>query len=339
MNQTFDGSAFEQEVAAQWLGRSFSDTRKLLAVSGGADSVALFLALLKCSPEKLEVAHFNHGWRGAESDADARFCEKLCQSCQVPFHLGAADTSCHTRSEATARNLRYEFLEHTAYRIGARCVVTAHTANDRVETALHNLFRGTGLAGIASMSLWRSFGEELLLVRPLLTSTRADVEQYLKRQNQAYREDSSNEDTSFKRNFLRRELIPAIETQYGRGCQQRILQLCDIADQAERLLERQAKDFLSEVASADRDWSDQSGFRIPSCSAEKISWPVLQKALTRAWAARGWPLGKMTQEHWRQIRERLFNGGESKRTLNLPGQVHSISINGHVEFRGPNTSS
>ena len=166
---------FETRLAASWPPEDWKDLTVLAAVSGGGDSVALLrgLAALKLPGEgRLIAAHVNHKLRGADSDADQAFVQELCGqlglACEVA--TAAVDPTAGSRGqgiEATARRARYAVLEEMAGRVGARFVVTAHTADDQAETILHRILRGTGIRGLSGMSRSRRLGPATLL-RPLL---------------------------------------------------------------------------------------------------------------------------------------------------------------------------
>lgn len=186
----------------------------LCAVSGGADSVCLLHWLRAQAAElgfTLTAAHFDHRLRGAESDRDAAFVQGLCRDWGIPCALGSGDVAGEaerrgTGIEETARALRYEFLERTAEERGAGLIATAHTANDNVETMLLHLIRGSGLRGLTGIRpRWGN------LIRPLLTTTRAQVLAYLEEQGLPHVEDSTNADTTYARNRLRRQIIPLLE--------------------------------------------------------------------------------------------------------------------------------
>lgn len=325
MSESLEGHPLLQQFALSWLGYAYSDTRKLLAVSGGADSVAMLRAMLSISPERLEVAHFNHRWRGNESDVDEDFVRSLCKQYEVPLHRAVAEESSSglKKSEETARQDRYKFLEETAYRIGARCVVTAHTANDRAETLLHNLFRGTGLAGISSIKKTRNLGEDLLLVRPMLQVRREQVEDYLESLGQPFRQDSSNSNTNFKRNFIRKEVLPLVNQQYP-DCIEKILGLADAAADADALIGRMACGYWDQVENLRDDkraiGSQEVVVSFPSNELLPVEWPVLRAALVKEWDQHQWRIGKMTRGHWRSIEEMHAGGGE-KLAVNLPGDL------------------
>ena len=148
---------FEQRVAAAWPPADWQDVAVVVAVSGGCDSVALVRALAHlrdATPGRLVVAHFNHRWRGAESDEDEAFVRGLADQCGLACEVGRGDpphVSTGDGLEAAARHQRYHFLREVSDRWGARFVATAHTADDQVETILHRIVRGTGLAGLAGI--------------------------------------------------------------------------------------------------------------------------------------------------------------------------------------------
>lgn len=186
----------------------------LCAVSGGADSVCLLHWLKGQAAEQgftLTAAHFNHRLRGAESDRDAAFVEKLCREWKVPCVVGTGDVSGEAQRrgagiEETARALRYDFLEQTAAELGAGLIATAHNANDNVETMLLHLIRGSGLQGLTGIRPRRG-----KLIRPFLTTTRAQILAYLEEHRLPHVEDSTNADTAYARNRLRHQVIPLLE--------------------------------------------------------------------------------------------------------------------------------
>jgi tRNA(Ile)-lysidine synthase len=180
----------------------------LVAVSGGADSTALLLALhqLGC---RLAVAHLDHGLR-AESAADAEWVRQLAGRLGLACVVERRDVAAYRRRrklslEAAAREVRHAFLRETAERLGAAATFLGHTADDQVETFLLRLIRGAGPAGLRGMQL-----KEGLLCRPLLDVWRADVEAWLRAEGCAWREDASNRDPRFLRNRVRHELLPLL---------------------------------------------------------------------------------------------------------------------------------
>lgn len=182
--------------------------RVLCAVSGGADSVYLLHRLLRLAETggfSVVCAHFNHRLRGAESDRDEQFVRDLCARWSVPLFVGQGDLA--DRSEAAARAARYAFLERVSREQACQWIVTAHTADDQAETMLLNLARGAGLRGLAGIPPQR---EKLL--RPLLDTTRDEIETDLAERGIPHVEDGTNAANDYARNRLRHEAIPALRS-------------------------------------------------------------------------------------------------------------------------------
>ena len=185
--------------------------RVLVALSGGMDSMCLLHALAARGTDVC-AAHFNHQLRGAEADADERFVREWCQAHGVPLLVGTADVAALARArgqsvEEAGRAARYAFLERAADELGAQRIATAHHARDNAETLLHHLARGTGTGGLAGIAPVRG-----RLIRPLLATPYAAIEDYARQNGVPYRTDASNADTGYTRNFIRCEILPRLET-------------------------------------------------------------------------------------------------------------------------------
>ena len=184
----------------------------LCAVSGGRDSVCLLHYLVSVAPQRgfsVAAAHLNHQMR-PEAQRDEDFVRDLCRKLDIPFYTEAAPVYEMAERwglgvEETGRRLRYEFLFRTADAIGAQRIATAHHAQDQAETVLLNLLRGTGPEGLGGIPPVRG-----RIVRPLLQTSRAEIEDYLQAHHLSHVEDSTNEDTRYARNRLRRELWPQL---------------------------------------------------------------------------------------------------------------------------------
>ncbi len=188
--------------------------RVLVAVSGGADSLALLHWLVTeqgaLSLREIAAAHIHHGLRGEEADRDERAVRAFCDACGVRLFVCHADVAAeaHRRGdgvEEAGRAVRYAFLERTAAENGFDRIATAHTLTDAMETVLLHMARGTGLGGLAGIPPVRG-----RIIRPLLTVTRAEVETYTAAAGIAFVTDSTNADVTFARNRVRREILPAL---------------------------------------------------------------------------------------------------------------------------------
>ena len=182
----------------------------IAAVSGGADSVALLFALYLLKDKlgiHLEAAHFNHNLRGEESHRDENFVRELCHRYDIPLHSGRGTVAPGEKGlEAAARDARYGFLRSLNGK-----VATAHTADDNAETVLMHLVRGTGLKGLGGISPVHGS-----VIRPMLTCTRADVEEFLEEWCLPHVEDSSNGGDAFLRNRLRHHVMPLLKEENPR---------------------------------------------------------------------------------------------------------------------------
>jgi len=202
--------------------------RIVVGVSGGPDSVALLHLLQQIAPAldlELHVAHLHHGIRGADADADLEFVAQLARDAGLPFSTESADVpalaaGARLALEETARRVRYTFLARVAQQVGAQSIAVGHNADDQAETVLMHLLRGAGPAGLRGMLpatrlrdyhlLQEAEGlpPELVIIRPLLATTRAEIEAYCNAAGLVTRLDRSNLDTTYFRNRLRHEVLP-----------------------------------------------------------------------------------------------------------------------------------
>ncbi len=213
--------------------------RVCVAVSGGADSVALLRVLLELRSELgvvLAGAHFNHGLRGEESEADEAFVADLARHHGLEFFAGRTDVSAHAlfaklSLEAAGRALRYRWFAGLAGEHRFDSIATAHTLDDQAETVLLKFLRGAGTRGLAgiypSLDVWD--GDALRIVRPLLCVTRDQVEAYLTSFGQSWREDESNLDHRFARNRVRHSLLPLLEREYNPNIRRVLTDAADLA--------------------------------------------------------------------------------------------------------------
>jgi tRNA(Ile)-lysidine synthase len=217
--------------------------RICVAISGGADSVALLLTLhaANSTPREslgigLSAAHVHHGLRGTEADVDQQFVSDLCIGLDVPLHLYQAnipDRVAQTREtiEEAARNARYDFFSTLLNSGHADSILTAHTLDDQAETVLMKLLRGAWTEGLSAIHpvVTQPKGK---ILRPFLSTRRADIEAFLNSIPQTWREDSTNTDTAFTRNKIRHELLPQLRA-YNPNLDQTLANLAELAREEE----------------------------------------------------------------------------------------------------------
>jgi tRNA(Ile)-lysidine synthase len=289
----------ETLLASSWPPAEWQDVTVLLAVSGGADSVALLRAIvtLKTGGQgRLRVAHVNHQLRPGEADADEALVVELCRRLGLPCevgHVAIARSGCGGQGlEATARRARYAFLQDAAARCGARYVVTAHTADDQAETILHRILRGTGIRGLAGMARARPLGPATLL-RPLLGIRRNDLLTYLGDLGQPYCRDSSNRDLRFTRNRIRHELLPRLAARFNPGVADALVRLGTLAGQAQAALDRWVAELL------DRCVRPAGGAVVldrPGLASQPRY--IARELLMTVWQRQGWPMQAMGFQEW-----------------------------------------
>ncbi|MBN2210919.1 MAG: tRNA lysidine(34) synthetase TilS [Sedimentisphaerales bacterium] len=223
------------EAAASWL----------VAISGGADSMALLYGLVRLRDQSpgiagLHVGHVNHQLRGTDSDGDAEFVAEHAEKLGLPCTIEKADVASAMREsgeslETAARKLRHRLLSDIAHRTGCTIIALAHTADDQAETVLHRLLRGTGLRGLAGIAPRRE-QDNLTLLRPLLAVSRREVEDYLAALDIPCRTDASNARLDHTRNRLRHELLPLLRANYNPNINDALTQLASIARDTQEII-------------------------------------------------------------------------------------------------------
>lgn len=248
-----NSSSFDElvaRIAAAWPSERWAGYGVVVAVSGGADSVALLRALAAVNEpacNALTVAHFHHGLRGAEADADAAFVRELASQLELPFyceHAEHAEGRPESTSENALREQRYAFLVEVARKNNCRYVATAHHRDDQVETLLFRLCRGTGVRGLGGIPLARVVEGSISLIRPLLDVPRKLIVDALRQLQQPWRNDASNDESDYARNYLRNEVLPLLRERFpqvdesvARLSKQAVEQQAFLTQLAETLLE------------------------------------------------------------------------------------------------------
>lgn len=325
-------------IRAAWPPDGWRGTHVVVAVSGGADSVALLAGLLEVKQAaggagRVFAAHFNHGTRGKESDADERFVRRLCDRLGVALECGRAGAEETLASEQAARDARYTFLRAAAEALGARYVATAHTADDQLETILLRVLRGAGLAGLAGVPQQRRLGPAVTVARPLLGVRRAEVEAYLAARRQPYCTDATNLDDCFARNRVRGELLPMLRERFGAGVDEALLRLSGQATEAQEVIACLARDAAARsIQPLEPDARGQRGLAVNPEGLTEAPPLVAREAVRLAWREAGWPEQAMGAREWRRVHALLVEGPDAP-PINLPGGVDARWVGERVVLR------
>ncbi len=281
-------------------------------VSGGADSVCLLLNLCEQKEKKdigLCAVYVDHGIRGEASEKDGLFVEELCKKLDIPFFCEKVDVPAEASDrgvsvEEAARDLRYERLLAVAKNQGFNKLAIAHNADDNAETIIFQMVRGTGVAGLKGMDdeLIRN---GIVIIRPLLSVTRAAVESYLKERNQSYVTDATNLSDDYTRNRIRHRVIPELININNKAIEH-------INDSARALRELE----LAEE-SAERLYEEASGGRELSVTVLKDHSPSLRRSVIRLWIRDIGKARDVSRVHYEAIDDLITN--DTGKSVDLPG--------------------
>lgn len=235
--------------------------RILIALSGGPDSTALTVAMSQLAPPmgwEVSACHINHGLRGLESDLDQEFCTSLCADLNIELNVyrlddfGPQQDANIPVSENVLRELRYRFLLEHARATECQLIVAGHTLDDQTETLLFRLFRGTSPAGLTGMEACRELvrGSKIWLMRPMLSLTKADCQRFLAIEQIGSHLDSSNENMHYARNFIRAQLVPAIDGKFP-GWKNRMERFRSIVGEQEDFLASETEKCLRNIGGRD----------------------------------------------------------------------------------------
>jgi len=332
--------SFEAALARSWPPEQWQDVTVVVAVSGGADSVALLRALCALhasGPGRIVAAHLNHGLRGEQAAADERFVVELCEQLGVQCEVGHARVAESAQQqgdglEAAARKERYRFLAEVAGRVGGRFVATAHTADDQAETILHHVLRGTGLRGLGGMRRTRRLGPAVL-IRPLLEFRREELRNYLRELGQPYREDRSNTDLGLTRNRIRHELLPRLAAEFNPRVVEALVRLGRLASEAHELLAQQAQELGRRCLLAE----DQNSLRLDAAQAADQPPYLVREMLAGLWHSKGWPMQAMGWAEWEALAGMLLECAQDKLPLPaarmFPGAIEARPEPGALVLR------
>ncbi len=352
---------FVRSLLTEWrkLGLPFSDETFVVAVSGGADSVSLALALNALKKlEKLDlrfvIAHFNHDLRGEENDKDERFIRSFAKNfgfelaCGKILNPKSRIENQTGNLEQNARLARYDFLRETAENLHAYGILTAHTLNDQAETFLLNLIRGSGLEGLGGIKTTRVFDlqiqdsdnedlplkseiqnpkSKILLVRPLLKWARREVTENFCRESQIeFRSDSMNENLAFRRVRIRKVLLPLLED-FNPKIVETLAKTANLLQEDFSQVENSAN-----IAAKNLQSNEPNSENVLNLKEFKDLFPSMRRQILREWLKnRRGGLQKLDSKHLEAI-ENLIQGRKSGRTIELPDGETVIKRQGKLFF-------
>ncbi len=306
----------------------------LVGVSGGPDSVALLHLLFSLREElniQLHVAHLNHMFRGEEAKGDASFVRDLAERWNLPCTVRALDVPAYGRernlsAQVAAREVRYCFFREVLRATGANKLALGHHADDQAESVLMNLFRGSGLQGLAGMAPMR----ENLYIRPLLAVRRREIEEYCREHQLATRLDPSNLKSIYLRNKIRNRLLPLLEEEYCPGIVPVLARMAGQLRDEHEFLEQLSRQAYRQI---------QASCRPGQVVLDRQALSLQPRALARRMIRLAWEeiqgnRQDLTFDHVEDILERLEKGGPEK-ILELPcGVKAKMSLQTVTLFKG-----
>ncbi len=320
------------EVVAEAMTRllpNWFSTPGVVAVSGGADSVALLASLHAFHPPgQLVVAHLNHRLRGTESDSDERFVRELAEGRQLPcrvLQMDMAQAAMGENLEAFARDTRYRWFGELAVELGACWIATGHHADDQAETVLHRLIRGTGLQGLRGIAPIRRDGV-VPVIRPLLTVSKQQILAYLTDLGQPYRTDASNADPKFTRNRIRHELLPLLQTFNADVVEA----LSRTALQAEELFSEQQAEGERLLKLVELPSTVGNLKILDAVQLDNLAESAIRLLCRSLWTRERWPTSAMTFVHWDRLAKIAKN---LSRAADFPGGIHVRRTDGRLLIR------
>lgn len=289
----------------------------VLAVSGGADSMAMLYGMMLQRVYPLVVVHIHHGIRGEEADRDAEMVASWCASNEVDcrvYRICIPEIAARDKIgwEECGRRERYRLLEQTANEVGAAWIATAHTLSDQVETVLLNMTRGTGPAGLCGIPSVRG-----RIIRPMLECTREDVKAFCRANRIPYIEDSSNQDNTYSRNRVRNQAIPPLKS-LNPQLEKAVLRMTRLVREEHEFVVQTAAQLCEAVKRSD-GWDAMALYNAPPA--------VRDQALVQICASHG-IVRDLSEKHISLLAHILRYGGEAT----LPGAIWAICEHGVLMF-------
>jgi tRNA(Ile)-lysidine synthase len=299
--------------------------RILAGVSGGADSVCLLLVLKELG-YNVSVAHLNHRLRGAASDEDESFTRSLAETLAVPFFSKRVAIK-KSAVETAGREARKQFFAELVTGHGFTKIALAHTRDDRIETFLMNLLRGAGMQGLVSMEPVTGS-----IIRPLIETSRTEIEAYLKEQRQDWRTDETNDDTTFSRNRLRHELIPGLAADFNPKIQETLARTIEILESEDVWMRQLTASVLTALS---RPLPSLGGRTVLVLDANRLATEpigLVRRIIREAIRQVGADLRDVSFEHVEAARS-LLGTGKSGKYVQIPGGTQVGREFGDLVFR------
>ena len=298
----------------------------IAGVSGGPDSVYLLFLLLEYQRQKrfsLSVVHVEHGIRGEESKNDAEFVRQLSIRKNIPFFLFEVDAAKEAKEkrlslEEACRILRYQAFEKALEQCGADKIAVAHNEEDQAETMLWNLARGSGLTGLCG--IWPVRGR---IIRPLLTTSRGEIEEWLWQNHIETRQDATNLQEIYTRNKIRRKILPQMREEINTQSSRHIAQACHKIQKAERLIQK-----LTDAAEKACVEQKENQILVRTESFEGQEDIIKEYLLRRCVEKTAGSLKNVTQKHMESLKE--LAGKADGRQISLPGGVTAKKEEGNL---------
>jgi tRNA(Ile)-lysidine synthase len=341
---------FSQLLLREWtkLDLPVTDAIVVAAVSGGADSVALLMALDELNKSKrlnlrILVAHLNHRLRGKASEIDAKWVGALAKKLGHKATVGAIDVKrlaakTGDNLEQAARRARYEFLAVAASKVKARLVLTGHTMDDQAETVLMNLLRGSGAQGLGGVEMVRPITSksDVLLARPLLSwARRRETESYCQEKGVEFRSDEMNLDEGFSRVRVRRQLLPLMET-FNPNLVEGLARTAELLREDSAALDRGAATLLDLSVAQDTNLGANAGIKLKVDLLAAAPSALRRRAL-RLWIRRcRGDLRRLERVHIIAL-ENLLLGVKGGRVIELPGGSRVSRKRGVLEYGAPDS--
>jgi tRNA(Ile)-lysidine synthase len=291
----------------------------LLAVSGGADSVALLYIFHKLYPNAIHIAHINHQLRGPEALKDAEYVKSLAGKLKLPVTIESVNVISYAREnklsiETAARALRLAALARIADKFNCPFIATAHHKNDNAETVIHRMLRGTGYKGLAGIRP-KTIISGKTFIRPLLSLTRGQLEEYLKNQNIRWQSDHTNLDCRFTRNRIRHKILPSLEKDSPN-----IVELISSLSQHCAILANNIEKYTHNAVQTCVVSKDKTQIIFDLTKYLKQPQPVQVELIQFALSHLDCGLQKFTSEHYNKI-IKFAESSEPGKTLTVPSKI------------------